>query len=605
MTDIKTEIATGVLTNLCEDAVKSLWSKVKKYFKDADVKEDIDLGIAYEKYLKQTNLKYGKIKTLIYNRVPRDLYSFYECTGLILGAETIDTNDINNVLKIGNKLLITGTGGIGKSTMIKHFFLNTISKTDHIPILIELRTFNSQEDLSIYNSIYDCLKDNGFNVEEEYYEYSLNEGGYIILLDGFDELNKEKSSELSRKIQEFADKYPKNHYIISSRPSSEFIGWHDYTELSTLPLTKAQAISMINKIDFDNNIKTKFVDELEKNLFDKHKSFAENPLLLTIMLLTYESNAQIPENLNDFYERAFLALFSMHDATKEAYCRETKTGLSYENFKAVFSYICFKSYFQDVFEFTDVNLLNYINNAKEKFQDIMFIPVDFQEDLVQHVCMLIKDGLVYRFSHRSFQEYFAALYTCKLTDDMQNKLITAKLKESVFWSMYYPMLMNMQRDRFVINVLLPGLKFFQEQYKKENSYIPIIKMLFHDITIKEDKNTPNGYSLSLTISNDYYWNIYKLSSDLAIQLGGVVITQSSRRDIYVKLMNSKKSVQRFISNNKKNYSIEELEELLSTEEINTLLLPSINRIKGSIWLYEKYKNNSDAGSSVDSILKDL
>ena len=189
---------------------------------------------------------------------------------------------------------------------------------------------------------------------------------------------------------------------------------------------------MINKIDFDKNIKAKFVGELEKNLFDKHKSFAENPLLLTIMLLTYESNAQIPENLNDFYERAFLALFSMHDATKEAYCRETKTGLSYENFKTIFSYICFKSYFEDVFEFTDVKLLNYINNAKEKFQDIMFIPVDFQEDLVQHVCMLIKDGLVFRFSHRSFQEYFAALYTCKLTDDrdlQQNREIIRDANE--------------------------------------------------------------------------------------------------------------------------------------------------------------------------------
>ena len=167
--------------------------------------------------------------------------------------------------------------------------------------------------------------------------------------------------------------------------------------------------------------------------------------------------------------------------------------------------------------------------------------------------------------------------------------------------------MNMQRDRFVINVLLPGLKVFQEEYKKESSYIPIIKMLFSDITIEEDNNVSTGYSLSLTIANDYYWNINKLSSDLAIQLGGIVISQPSRKDIYMKLCNSysKQSVRRFISRNKINYSIEQLEEILSTEEINMLLLPSINRIKGSIWLYEKYKNNSDTGTSVESILKNL
>ena len=594
----KSEVVTGVVTNLCEDTAKSIWTKVKKWFKDLNEKENIDYGIAYEKYLNQTKIKYGKIKTLIFNRTPQDLYSLYECTGLRYNESIIDTNNINNVLAIGNKILITGTGGIGKSTMIKHFFLNTIINTEKIPVLIELRSFNSQEMVSIFDSVYNSLKDNGFKVEEEYFEYSLEKGGYILLFDGYDELNREKSKVLSEQIQSFADKYSSNSFIISSRPSSEFIGWHDYIELSTLPLTKEQAISMIEKISFDENIKNQFVEELKGNLFAKHQSFAENPLLLTIMLLTYESNAKIPENINDFYERAFLALFSMHDATKEAYSRETKTGLSYESFKTVFSYICFKSFFEDIFEFTDVKLLDFINEANDRFQDIYFVPVDFQEDLVQHVCMLIKDGLVFRFSHRSFQEYFAALYTCKLTDEMQSKLLTAKLNESIIKSLYYEMLINFQEDRFIINVLLPGIKVLLDEYEESNSFLKVIKNIFSELRI--EKLGKSSRISGLIIKDGYLYNIYELSYTVT-HYAKSKIDKSKRDEVISKLMNSYNS--QLKKEEVYGIDVEELDKYLSYEEIDVLLYHSIERIKVMFDLYNKYNVNHITENSVDAILK--
>ena len=314
MTDIKNEIAAKVLTNFCEDAAKSLWSKVKKYFKDADIKEDIDLGISYETYLARTKEKYGKIKTLIYKRIKEELYSFYVNVKLKYGDNEIDSSDINNIIKLTNKIIITGTGGIGKSTLMHHLFLNTTEKTDYIPVLIELRSLNIVNDeISIRKSVYEALSNNGFSLEDEYYEYSLKEGGYIFLFDGYDEVKKDVSGKIAKSIQDFSDKYHKNHFIVSSRPSQEFIGWNDFDELLTLPLTKEQAIELISKIKYDEIVKNKFLEELDSVLFDKHKSFAQNPLLLTIMLLTYESNAKIPETLNDFYERAFHVLWNCQE----------------------------------------------------------------------------------------------------------------------------------------------------------------------------------------------------------------------------------------------------------------------------------------------------
>ncbi len=83
----------------------------------------------------------------------------------------VDTNNVNNLLSIGHKLIITGTGGIGKTIMMKHLFLNTIKETDCIPILIELRTLNENANLDLKEVIYNSLKTFNFELEEKYFYF--------------------------------------------------------------------------------------------------------------------------------------------------------------------------------------------------------------------------------------------------------------------------------------------------------------------------------------------------------------------------------------------------------------------------------------------------
>ncbi len=55
--------------------------------------------------------------------------------------------------------------------------------------------------------------------------------------------------------------------------------------------------------------------------------YFENPLLLSIMLITYQDSALIPVQLHNFYSSAFDALFFRHDATKAGFRRPTKTEM--------------------------------------------------------------------------------------------------------------------------------------------------------------------------------------------------------------------------------------------------------------------------------------
>lgn len=502
------KISAEVITDLAKTTARTLYQKARDYVTDIQKKEEIDFGYAYENYLKYAKTTHEKMKTLLYRHAAKDIYSFYECVGLNRNEDIIDTANINNVLKIGNKIIVTGTGGSGKSVMMKHFFLNILETTHYVPVLIELRGLNEYDEkgINLEEYIYEVMGTLKFKIERKYFEYSLETGCYVILLDGFDEVKNEISNSVTNQIVAMSKKYPENHYILSSRPLEEFMGWNQFEELHAMPLSKEQALSLINKIEYDQIIKDKFYKELDEYLYEKYETFASNPLLLTIMLLTFESRASIPDKLNDFFEQAFTTLFHTHDATKGGYKRDIRSKLGYEDFKAVFSYFCFKSFFNSDYKFSENKALEYIGAAKQKrIIDTYFNSMNYLKDLTNSVCMLIHEGLEFRFSHRSFQEYFAALYTVQLSDSQQKRFLKLWLQDNSYRSTsnYLDMLYELQPLRFVKNIISPAIRELQEKFKKNNeSEEWLIGYLYEDVGIR--KYTNGEKRCAVTIKNFYY-----------------------------------------------------------------------------------------------------
>lgn len=605
------EVISNVATNLIEDAIKFAWDKVKGFFKDIDAQDAIRYRTAYEKYIENTRKKNSKIKTIIYRRVPKELYSFYECIGVRYNGQTINTEKITNLFPIGNKIIVTGTGGVGKSILFKHLFLNTIDETPFIPVLLELRSFNIMEskEISLYESIYKVLCDNGFELSRENFEYSMKEGAYIILFDGYDEVNRDKTEKITSEIKALAEKYNGNKFFLSSRPTREFIGWNDFCEVEAMKLSKEQALSLIKKIDYDDETaKQLFYKALDETLYDKYESFASNPLLLTIMLLTFQKHAKIPEKLNDFYEEAFVTLFNAHDATKDSYVRDIRCGLGCEDFKYIFSYLCFKSYFNGEFEFSEARLLEYLSQAKEKISRISFDANDFVEDLTQSVCMLVKEGLVYRFSHRSFQEYFAAWYTCKLLDETQGKLLLSWIRESdsVISDSYFKMLHGLQANKVNKIVLCPIFKDLKALYEEKGFSITFLKELFSDMTIYRRKiNDKEEIGVSLGIKNSYLCRGLLLNNELNGYSGNQSTTQNDKI-IYDKLNDYLKKNKKPVSPVRYKMNFELAEKIYTEKEI----LDSVSWFKGwinsAIQLLNSYEeSNISRKKKVASILDEL
>lgn len=447
--------------------------KAQNFFKDLDEKEKIQWRTAFEKYLKKTDESFSKTKTLLYRDTPVNIYDFYECISLSKDRKiTIDTQEINNILNEGNKILITGLGGVGKTILMKHLFLNSIKTTDLIPVLIELRRINGKitGDFDLKKYIIDTLKEYNLDLSEKYYNYTFSEGHYIFLFDGYDEVEDKLKNTIKEEIMKFSFKYNKNYFIVSSRPSSEFISWENFLELKSLHLNKEQAVSMIKKLKYDVRVKESFCKDLENGLFENYYTFASIPLLLIIMLLTYEATATIPNKLNEFYEQAFSVLFNKHDATKGLYAREIRSKLGYESFKKAFSYFCFRTYFEAKYSFNHSEISFFITKINDKKLEIPEIKSrDFLYDLMYSVCMILEDGLEYKFIHRSFQEYFAAIYVRNLNDEKQKNFFKNYLNKGVGNNdtSFYQILYELQKERFILNILEPFINEVEENINKK------------------------------------------------------------------------------------------------------------------------------------------
>lgn len=442
-----------IIANVIQKSSEKILKKTTGILEEQAKKFSVDFNIAFKPYIQKSYDKYSKIKTLLYRTEPKFLYDFFECNLLMYNGNIFEAENINNILDISHFTIIRGTGGIGKSTLMKHLFLSELKESDLIPVFIELKEFKDGT-INLYDFIFNSLKTLGFNLEEKYFEYALNSGCFVFLLDGYDEIPNNNESEFLKQLELFCDKYTENYFVLSSRPTDEFIRFSRFTVLDAQLFDKQKAINLINKIDYDNDIKVRFVKALEDNLYEKHHSFASNPLLLNIMLLTYENYAEIPDKLHLFYAQAFETLLIRHDANKCGFKRELKSNLTNDDFTKAFSKFCFLSFAKKKIEFPYADLKEFVTEAIPQNIDVN----SYISDLLNAVCVIYRDGLNFKFTHRSFQEYFAAVYMKDLPDENQSK-VAIKLIEHGYAGMYgehvFLMLFDMSKERVERNIILP------------------------------------------------------------------------------------------------------------------------------------------------------
>ncbi len=507
--------------NIISRALDAVIDSTKRKFGEAGV----HLGTAFRRYLENASKRYNLIRTLATGPTPRSIIgqdNIYVSIGLQYQGKEYDTSTIDPLLRISRRLLILGTGGAGKSMLMRYLFLNTANRGEYVPILLELRRVSNQTQgqISILDLIYACMLEYDAQLQREQLEYSLRLGKYLFLFDGLDEVRETLSGEAAEALQAFSAKYPKNPCVITSRPKENASLLETFTIVESMPLKKEQAVLLASKI-WEEDEKTKeFCRQLDELLYDKHRDFAENPLLLSMMFLTFMRNSSIPDHLADFYQKSYDALYSAHDGhDKGCYRRDfCCKALDEGTFKLIFSHFCFHSYFREIYEFSESEILSLLQRSIAKIGAADTSPAGYLTDLRNVVCMIVRDGDIYRFSHRSFQAYFAACYTSQvLSDEQQTKLFHSYLSDGrTFFERqdYYTLLSQIEPERFSANALEAGLRELMERIAgMDDPDVFLLKTMYQAVSFRE--NNQLSYTITFHGEGLYYFNIVQLYTSCA------------------------------------------------------------------------------------------
>ena len=464
--------------------VKNVWDKNKAAS-----------DLPFKEYLKRSMGKYGKVKTIIYRTEPKAIADFFECPNLQKEGNTIEGNCVGNILAVSHFIIIQGTPGIGKTIFMKHLFVDEAEKGGLIPVYIELKDINStKNEYDIADIVFQKLHDFGSTVKRASMKRPLQEGRFLFLLDGYDDISADKKVEFTEKIKSFSDQYHKNYFIISSRPCDDFLGFQKFTVLSLCGLRKEQAISLVSKTELGEDLKKCFLKAFDGYLYERYQSYASNPLLLNIMLLTFGSRHEIPAQLHQFYENAFETLYSRYDRGKACFGRTLKSGLSYYDFKRILAELCFITYREEKTGFSYDEIISILNRIN--CHPVQFDPEDYAVDLLETICILYREDFVYKFMHRSFQEYFAAYYLKELADQDMQRIGVEMVKKNYFRATHdsvFPLLHSMSTHRFEQNILLPLVIEFEAECENAEKYNYYFKKMAVQIGYDQSNSDPIYY----------------------------------------------------------------------------------------------------------------
>ncbi len=407
------------------DKTKKTNDLIKSYF-----------STAFSEHLSQTYEKYKYTNTIFTGEDPVPLKDIYTNLYISRTDERWRDDDIlKSIEEIGN-FIVYGTGGAGKAMLMKYLALISIEyPIGKIPLFIELRNLPKQKKKSFYQNIFEYCTPVEMHNQFNLFKEGLNRGTFLIFFDGLDEVSHDLREDIYQCIRRIPMDYPNVRVIASTRPEIDTRNWGELCSYQVDGLTLEQATLIIKKTDFVQELKSDFLKLLDRDFFKKHESFLSVPLLCSLMLFTFSEYREVPTRLTVFYEQAFETLFRKHDKMKPGYFnRQFESKLSADRFRSVFAAFCYRTLALDKISFSDEEYRHHISRASE-VTEIQFDAECFGKDLVFAVCVVMRDGLKLHFIHRSFQEYFAALYILRYrgddTIDVYNRIIMGNVANDV------------------------------------------------------------------------------------------------------------------------------------------------------------------------------
>lgn len=459
-----------------------------------------DIGLS--DYLQSQTEKYYFTNTFIHRSEKVVFNEIYYPISASYKKLTTSFKDLKGIFENYKNITIVGSAGSGKTTLLKYIFLNCIETKTKIPILLELRNLNDYNG-DFEKMICEKILKSKIKPTDDTFRRSLQKGSFLFLLDGYDEIFSIKKQELNRQIELFVDSYPKNNFIISTRPGSGIENFSRFYDFKVCALGNTDVDGFIHKIVENPERRKRIGDIIKDPKNNNYIEYLRNPLLLSMFIMAFESHPEIPSKKSAFYRNVFDTLYSKHDGiTKNSFPREKLTKLQKDEFEKILTVFSYLTLLDRKIAFTE----EYLTNALKKVKKVTEYPYKIEDliyDLQTTISILILDGFEYKFPHRSMQEYFAALFISELTSDEKTlaykNLLTVLESSSNDFSLHlWNIFRELDESSFLSNFIIPKLKSYEKLLSTTNdeklvkAYIKLVGPVFYRSETDLVKTMPNG-----------------------------------------------------------------------------------------------------------------
>jgi hypothetical protein len=396
---------------------KWLKPKVEKQHDEAELQA---LLTKFQEYLETSFAKQSWFSVLVFKNQQRQLEELYIPLTVVSGKDAanikIDSYHDDFIPKY-QKVLITDTAGMGKSTVLRYLFISCLKANKGLPIFVELRKLG--QDFTIFDYLSAEI-----GVSKNFLEKVFKQGDFIFFLDGFDETSYEHREQITASLQNFISQARKNLFALTSRPELSLVSFPDFQNFNIKPLELAEAFALIEKYGCGGELSARIIAAIKSGQYENIKEFLTNPLLVSLLYKSYEFKPKIPFKKHIFYRQVYDALFEAHDLSKpSAPIRTKRSGLDIDDFHRVLRVFGYTTMNMGKIEYDRDEIGKLLTNAKERCPGLDFKPADLLDDLVTTVPLFVRSGESFKWAHKAIQEYFAAQYICVDSKDKQAKIL--------------------------------------------------------------------------------------------------------------------------------------------------------------------------------------
>lgn len=381
---------------------------------------------------------------------------------------------LNEILSIGNRLVVTGGPGSGKTTVLLHLAwtlaasLRGSSKLARqqlgiksrlpLPIYIPLTRYadylrklsdtTNAEKTSLKSYISEYLNERGTNLEAlspDFLNLLLREGNTVLLLlDGLDEVPNENERVLIRSYIEDLVAGKRNLRVVVTSRTAAYKGQsvlgRDFQHIHVLPLDQIQTERLIRQayhsIYPKSEVKAKqqaddllnsvyqLEQERRRRLGENIKPLVDAPIMIRMLLIVHYNDRKLPEQRADLYQKSVDVILRPDHAPDQKVTDEIekRIGGSLSMNREMLQHLAFYMHIQgnELGREIDETKLRNILEAEPTYKP-------FVSELIaqtrQRGTLLEERGGLYRFIHLSFQEFLVGRYLVQNFSDSE-KLVS-------------------------------------------------------------------------------------------------------------------------------------------------------------------------------------